>query len=496
MWTFGKRIAAGFAVSTLLLLCIGIIAYRSIDVITSTSYWVAHTHEVLEHINGTVSAVKDAETGQRGFVITGDDVFLAPYRDGLTKARRELQELRRLTQDNPHQQKNLDRLEPLVASRLEVMAHLIDVRRQGGFEAAAKLIAAGDGNRIMEGIRELTTAMDNEERTLLQQRAEDVENAARNGKWTIVIGTVASLIFVTLTGFYLVRSLTDLIGTAVSQMQSSSAELLATANQQATGATEQATSMNEIATTISELLATSRQIAESAQRVAQIADQTVQSAQAGEGTVAKATASIAGIRHQVDLIVSHMLELGKKSQQIGAVLDIVAELSEQTNILAINATIEAAGAGEAGSRFAVVADEIRKLADRVSNSTKEIRALIDDVRGAVNTTVMTTETGSKAVDAGTRQFGDVAAVFQQIANLIGTTTEAAREIELSTKQQSSAVEQVNIAITSAAQATKENEASSTQILQTSSQLTGLSHELLRLVKAQSVNAMRSAVHGA
>src|SRR4029077_8321884 len=103
-----------------------------------------------------------------------------------------------------------------------------------------------------------------------------------------------------------------------------------------------------------------------------------------------------------DQIVSHMLELGKKSQEIGQVLDIVQELAEQTNILAINATIEAAGAGEAGKRFAVVADEIRKLADRVTLQTKEIRGLIDDVRGAVNTTVMATETGSKTGGNGAR----------------------------------------------------------------------------------------------
>ena len=113
-----------------------------------------------------------------------------------------------------------------------------------------------------------------------------------------------------------------------------------------------------------------------------------------------------------------MLELGKKSQQIGAVLDIVTELAEQTNILSINATIEAAGAGENGKRFAIVADEIRKLADRVAGSAKEIRALIDDVRSSVNTTVMATETGSKAVDSGSKQFGDVATAFKQIAKLV------------------------------------------------------------------------------
>ena len=177
-----------------------------------------------------------------------------------------------------------------------------------------------------------------------------------------------------------------------------------------------------------------------------------------------------------------MLGLGKNSQEIGAVLEIVSELSEQTNILAINATIEAAGAGETGKRFAVVADEIRKLADRVGGSTKEIRTLIDDVRSAVNTTVMATETGSKAVDAGSRQFSDVASAFQKISGLVTTTTEAAREIELSTKQQTTAVEQVNVAISSVAQASKETETSASQTLQTVSQLSMLSRDLLRIIR--------------
>jgi methyl-accepting chemotaxis protein len=235
-------------------------------------------------------------------------------------------------------------------------------------------------------------------------------------------------------------------------------------------------------------LATSRQIAESSQRVAGIAAQTATAARSGDATVASAHESIAAIRRQVDLIVTNMLELGKKSQQIGAVLDIVAELAEQTNILAINATIEAAGANEAGKRFAVVADEIRKLADRVAGSTKEIRGLIEDIRSSVNTTIMTTEGGSKSVDAGTKQFSEVAAAFGEIASLVSTTTEAAREIELSTKQQSTAVEQVNVAITSAAQATKETEASSGQTLQTAVELSGLSRALLRIVQPQATTA--------
>ena len=179
-----------------------------------------------------------------------------------------------------------------------------------------------------------------------------------------------------------------------------------------------------------------------------------------------------------------MLELGKKSQQAGAVLDIVAELAEQTNIVAINAAIEAAGAGDAGLRFGVVADEIRKLADRVATSTKDIRVMLDDVRGAVTATVMATETGSKAVDTGAAQVADMARSFRQIAAMVATTVEATREIELSTKQQASAVEQVHVAIAGLAQTTRETEAGATQTLQTSSQLTSLSTSLTRLVQAR------------
>jgi len=259
--------------------------------------------------------------------------------------------------------------------------------------------------------------------------------------------------------------------------------LQASSQQQATGAKEQATAMSEISTTITELLATSRQIDESAQRVAQIAAKTAMSARTGDTTVQQARDSMGGIQRQVDLIVSHMLDLGKKSQQIGGVLELINELAEQTNILAINATIEAAGAGDAGRRFAVVADEIRKLADRVGGSTKEIRVLIDEVRSAVNTTVMVTEAGSKAVDAGSRQVGDAAASFTAIASLVDTTTEAAQEISLSTKQQTTAVEQVKSAVTNVAQTTKENEASTAQTLQTALQLASLARTLSRLIKA-------------
>lgn len=483
MWTFGRKIATGFALAFLLLLGIGIVAYRGISALTSTNQLVTHTHQVLEHIADVFSLLKDAETGQRGFVITGDETFLEPYQAGVNNVQAVVKELRELTSDNQNQQKRIDQAEPLIAAKFAELKQTIDLRRKAGFEETAKIVRGGEGKKFMDDLRTILAQMEREERDLLKQRADETESAAGGARSTIVYGTIFCLLFVTGSGFLITRSLSTQIGAAVRHVQSSSTELQSAANQQASGAKESATAMTEITTTISELLATSRQIAESAQRVAHVAEETSSAARTGDHTAQKTHESVSNIKRQVDLIVTHMLDLGKKSQQIGGILEIINELAEQTNILAINATIEASGAGDAGKRFAVVADEIRKLADRVGGSTKEIRTLIEEIRAAVNTTVMATEGGSKAVDMGARQFMEVTTALKQITELLGTTTAAAREIELSTKQQATAVEQVNVAVSNVAKAAKETEVSSSQTLQTAGQLAGLSRELIRLIQA-------------
>jgi CHASE3 domain sensor protein len=481
-WTVGKKLAASFGLAALTLVVIAVVSYRNASRLIENDAWVAHTHQVRTELADLLSELKDAETGQRGYLIAGDESYLAPYQSALVAIKGTLDDVRRLTADNPDQQRRLSAISPLIDAKLAELKQTIDLRRTNGFDAALKVVVTNVGKTYMDQVRSITAEADQEERDLLKLRSEEARASADMTMAIILWGGLLGTLVVAGIGWLIARSLSQQIGSAVGLVRSSSSELQAAANQQANGAKEQAAAMTEISTTISELLATSRQIAESAQRVAQNAEQTASAARSGHGTVDLTHESISGIRRQVDQIVSHMLELGKKSQEVGAVLDIVFELAEQTNILAINATIEAAGAGEAGKRFAVVADEIRKLADRVGGSTKEVRTLIDDVRSAVNTTVMATETGSKAVDAGSRQFGDVAMAFKLIAGLVSTATDAAREIELSTKQQSTAVEQVNIAIASVTQASMETESSAGQTLQTVSQMAVLSKDLLRIIQ--------------
>jgi CHASE3 domain sensor protein len=480
--TFSQKLAGGFgAVAVLSAVIAGFAAYQMNEVIEAKDDLINHRAERLVQAERlrTLSMKKGLEA--RAYLMTRNPALLDLVRQSRTQLRGTIESLRASSrqEEGRGMVEELDRVETAHGDAVDAILPL----------ATTSMPADEISARVERDVRPLREKLDRlvdgfvqrEEKLLSEGRAKTSEVARSAIRVVLALAALGVVVAVALSVAF-ARALSRQISSAVRHVQTSAAELQAAAGEQATGAKEQATAMAQITTTITELLATSRQIAESAQRVVAVATETAAAARNGDQTVQRSQESIGSIRRQVELIVNHMLDLGRKSQQIGGILEIINELSEQTNILAINATIEAAGAGEAGRRFAVVAEEIRKLADRVGGSTKDIRVLIDEVRSAVNTTVMATESGSKAVEAGARQFSEVAASFAHIVRLVGTTTDAAREIELSTKQQSSAVEQVNMAITNVAQATREAEASSGETLQTASQLASMSRDLSRIVQ--------------
>jgi methyl-accepting chemotaxis protein len=481
-WTIGQKIAAGFAaVVALAVLTAGVGVYGLRRVVAEQEHLLS-VHAQSFHDAEELDSVFERKIAEaRGFFFTRDDHFLDLVREARThyfavlerlkkqelteEGRRRLAEIEKAEAEH---QEGLDRAFALLKSKVNpetvagIMRQDLAPRREQIYQRISEFVR-------MEG-------------RLLEEAKVEAASHSASAQALVMAGALAAVALAIAIALVLGRAISRQVGTAIQHVQGTSTELRTAATQQASGAKQQSGAMTEVATTINELLATSRQIADSAKRVAAIAEKTAASGRSGESAMRSALDSVTGIKRQTDAVVAHMLDLGKRSQQIGGVLEIINELAEQTNILAINATIEAAGATEAGRRFAAVADEIRKLADRVSGSTKEIRVLVDEIRAAVNTTVMATEGGSKAVDAGMREFKQVAASFNEIVSLVGTTTDAAREIELSTRQQSSGVEQVNAAINDVAQSTRESEASSVQMLQTASQLSGLATDLMRLVQ--------------
>ncbi len=483
-WTIEQVTKIAVAGIIALLVGIAVVAYWGGHTMSTSSHAMAAAYHDTRAFFAFSEAVRDVEDAQTEYVAGGEDGALARYYERTKKARR----LRDGVDDflkNRNQDKKLSEAHEKLDKILTQLDEIVELRKREGIEAARKRQASVDADRMLE---EVDADIEAAAQALHARSTGVGEHAGERFRNWVLLGLALLLLYEVGASIVVLRYIDKNMGAVLTQVQSSTVELHAAAAEQVSGAKEQVTAASEVSTTIKELLSTSKQIAESAQKVTKIAVETAGSAKVGDQTVQKAQDAIDTVRHQVDVIVNHMLDLGRKSQEIGGILDIINELSEQTNILAINATIESAGAGEAGRRFAVVADEIRKLADRVSGSTKEIRSLIEEIRAAANTTVMATEDGSKAVDAGTKQFTEVAVAFKQIVDLVGSTALASREIELSTKQQSTAVEQVNAAISEVARTARETEASLNQTLQTVSDLTKLSSELASMVRAKSKDA--------
>ncbi|MHC4599634.1 MAG: methyl-accepting chemotaxis protein [Planctomycetota bacterium] len=226
-----------------------------------------------------------------------------------------------------------------------------------------------------------------------------------------------------------------------------SSEILSISNEQATGANEQATAVQEASTTSKEIAVTAKEITSTALSVLEVSEKGSQACTQGMDVVDRAVEGMKDLQRQVQSIASRMVDLGENSQKIGRVLGLIEEISDRTNLLALNAAIEAASAGEAGKRFGVVASEIRALAEKTSESTKEIKNIIDKIQTSTNNTIIVTEQGMKAVQTSFDLVKMVGDAFGNIEEQVNEAMRAAKEITFSTQQQTSACEQMAVTIT-------------------------------------------------
>src|SRR5688500_4278893 len=162
-----------------MLVVISVVSYRSTIRLVETGRLVAHTREVLEKLETVLAQMASTESGVRGYIIAGEERYLEPYRAAIAAIDHEVKELRRLTADNPNQQRRLDVLEPLVAGRIALVTEMIDVRKNWGFEAARQLVLMDKERGLMDAIRGLIGEAEHEERGLLQRRDEEATRSDR-----------------------------------------------------------------------------------------------------------------------------------------------------------------------------------------------------------------------------------------------------------------------------------------------------------------------------
>jgi len=206
--TFRIKLTVGLALAFAILLLVAVLSYSSLVRSADDRRWVTHTRLVLEGLDALQLDLINAETGQRGYIITGEESYLQPYNHALPRILQDFRELRELTADNATQQRALDHIEPLLTAKLAELQHRIDIRKEQGLTAAAVAVAEGSGKILMDQIRALAASMKQEEERLLVGRSSEREASSRRARWIIVIGEALGFRVLCVAGFIIQQEIT------------------------------------------------------------------------------------------------------------------------------------------------------------------------------------------------------------------------------------------------------------------------------------------------
>jgi len=239
-------------------------------------------------------------------------------------------------------------------------------------------------------------------------------------------------------------------------LKDSTHNIVASVIQVSTGTSETATAVAETTSTAEELKQTARLSDEKASNVHEHAEETLKIVKKSENSLISTIEDMDLIQQKMTLISACILKLSEHSAAIGEIIDTVNDMAEQSNLLAVNAAIEAAKVGEQGKGFGVVAKEIRVLAEQSKAATHQIRAILRDVQNAANDAVMATEAGFKAVKKGVNQSQQTNDAMHALSLSISQVALAANQISISSHQQLIGIEQVTIAIGQVNEASDQN----------------------------------------
>jgi methyl-accepting chemotaxis protein len=271
------------------------------------------------------------------------------------------------------------------------------------------------------------------------------------------------------------------VSEAVGQLGSSASEILASTTQVAASTAESATSINETTTTVEEVRQAAQLSSQKAQDVSSNAQRVVQVSESGQNSVDETSAGMDRIREQMETIAQTVMRLSEQSQSIGGIIASVTDLADQSNLLAVNAAIEAAKAGEQGKGFAVVAQEIKSLAEQSKQATAQVRSILSDVQKATGNAVMATEQGSKAVEAGVKQAAQAGEAIRVLAETSSEAVQATTQIVASSQQQVVGMDQIGVAMENINQAGAQNAAGVHQMEISVRNLNELGEKLKELV---------------
>ncbi|TFG39571.1 MAG: hypothetical protein E4H44_01820 [Candidatus Aminicenantes bacterium] len=291
------------------------------------------------------------------------------------------------------------------------------------------------------------------------------------------------------------------ISALVQQIQSSSVEVAASANtvhrtsaELVEGASQQAAAVVEITATTAELARTAGQIAINATGQADFVALAQEAGNHGALALESAVHGVGELRNGIEAIADRADILGKRSREIYRVLDLITEIAQETHILSLNAAIEASAAGVHGDRFGVVAEEVRRLAERSRESVDSVRSLLDDFSGSIRSVVVATEEGSKSAEQVLEQSRSTQDAIEQLRSALADTAGAAREISLATDEQRTASDQVVLTLREISELIQLTADSFQQFTSSAERLSNLALSIQLLTQSFRIDSVHSLKH--
>jgi methyl-accepting chemotaxis protein len=526
----GTRILAGYGIGLLVFLTVGVVSYRSTTALVASADSVAHTHRVKEALAAVRGNLLNAETGQRGFLLTGADRYLDPYRTGIRDVDGNITRLRELTLDNPTQQRRIDQLQQLAAAKVSELGETIDVRRQKGEAAAVEVVLTDRGKNTMDEIRRIISEIDNEETDLLRQRDLEAKSTSQFTTASILLGGIIATVLAIIIGVVVQRSITvplesfmefvrrvgsgDLsqrataatgdemgemanylnqmveglrsvakeTGLVAESLNAAITEISATTQQQAASTAEQAAAVQQASATMSQIRQSGAQISDRAKQVAAAAEATSTASGAGLASVQNTASTMESIREQAEAVAENVIALSEKTQAVGEIIASVNDIAEQSHLLALNAAIQAAAAGEHGRSFAVVASEMKNLAGQSKQATVQVRSILGDIQRSITSSVMLTEEAVKRVESGRLQANVADRTIRQLTDNIEESVRAFQQIVGGSSQQQIGFEQVTEAFRNIGIASQETATGTKQSERAAQNLAVLSQQLRSTVE--------------
>jgi len=277
------------------------------------------------------------------------------------------------------------------------------------------------------------------------------------------------------------REVMQSIGQIAQTVASASEEISAAATQSAEGSRAESDQSAQMATAVQKMSASVGDVSNNSMKAAESAKQAAEVAKHGGVIVNEALANMRSIAESVGATAKRIEELGKNSDQIGKIVAVIDDIADQTNLLALNAAIEAARAGEQGRGFAVVADEVRKLAERTTKATKEIAQMIETVQKETGAAVSQMQAGTQQVEAGVETTAKAGASLEKIITAAQQVGDMISQIATAAVQQSSTAEEISTNVEQIAKITQESAAGAQQSAKACEDLSNLAIDLRQMV---------------